>query len=64
MLRSDRTDLVIKIVRLANLPPGKATGGYFSRHQLIDLVMYIEGMKELIRTLKEKGDTRYVRDQS
>lgn len=64
MLKPDRKDLAIKIVRLTNLPPGLGTGGYFSRRQLIELVLYIEGMQELVRILKEKGGTRDGNDKT
>lgn len=53
MIKPDRKDLVIRVVRLANLPAGKDTVDYLTREQLVELVMYLEGAKELLARLKE-----------
>ena len=53
MIKPDRKDLVIRVVRLANLPPCKETSDYLTREQLVELVMFIEGTKELLTKLKE-----------
>lgn len=52
MIKPSRIDQVDKIVRLANLPRGKETVGYLTTRQLSDLVQYLEGSQETIRTLK------------
>ena len=61
MIKSDRKDLIIKIIHLANLPPGKVTTGYMTRKQLIELMLYIEGLHELLRKCKEM--VRVVRER-
>lgn len=51
MRKSDRTELIEKIRRLANLPPGKDTQNYFTRGQLLELVLFLEAMIDRLRTL-------------
>lgn len=62
--RLSRSELVKKIVELAELPDGKASFdslGYFSRDQLLELLLYIEQQEQrneaLVRKLQEmKGE--------
>jgi hypothetical protein len=43
--RSSRNDLVLKICRIFNLPNAKKSFGYFTRQQLIELVLKIENLQ-------------------
>lgn len=52
MNKPDRKNLFLRIVRLANLPPGRGTKGYLTRRQLIELVLYLEGTQELLNKYK------------
>ncbi|GEM_PF-5775479 len=44
-LTVDRIDLHVKVIRLASLPEGKKSLGYFTRQQLEVLIAYLEREK-------------------
>ena len=44
-LTVDRIDLHMKVIRLAGLPEGKKSLGYFTRQQLEVLIIYLEQTK-------------------
>lgn len=48
-----RLDLRKKIIKAASLPLGESTKGYFSRVQLLELLLFIESQKERIEKLQE-----------
>jgi hypothetical protein len=62
MKRLSRVDIVKKICRLANLPDGKGTNGYFTRKQLIELMLRMENASlqggEKVNAQIEDDDTK------
>lgn len=53
MKKPSRVYLVQKIINAAKLPEGKKTLGYFTKEQLIELLVYLEKMKESINDKEE-----------
>jgi len=54
MLKPDRIVLTNEIIKLANLPQNKNTKGYFTRHQLLELSVFIRKLIEEIGDMNEK----------
>lgn len=51
MRKPDREYLMAKICALANLPASKNTEGYFTREQLVELVLCLERHESLFKKI-------------
>ena len=54
MRKADRIRIINNICKEANLPSGRETAGYFTRHQLAELYLYLVTTNKAIDKLKSQ----------
>lgn len=53
-----RKELIDEVCGIASLPEGKRTSGFFTRHQLVELVTFIRGLLKKIHDLTHQEAKR------